>query len=109
MAQDITTAQFDEMVLKNMDKPVLVDFWATWCMPCTILSPRLDEIAEEFGEKILLTKVDVDKEYDLSEKYNIRGIPTVLMFYKGELKGEIVGVHDKEDYIDAINKILETK
>ena len=91
MALQITDASFDEVVLKS-DKPVLVDFWATWCGPCRMLGPVIEELATEYGGRVVVGKVDVDNNQEFAAKYGVRNIPTVLVFKDGEVVGRQVGV-----------------
>lgn len=94
MAKAFTTADFDKEVLQS-DVPVLVDFWATWCMPCKMLAPVIEELAAEAkGYKV--GKVDVDQEPELARKYRVMSIPTVLVFKNGEVAASSVGVQSKE-------------
>ena len=79
MALQITDASFEEVVLKS-DKPVLVDFWATWCGPCRMLGPVIEEIATEYEGRVVVGKVDVDSNQEYAAKYGVRNIPTVLVF-----------------------------
>ena len=83
---------------------VLVDFWAPWCGPCQMLGPIMEEISNELSSEVKVVKVNVDEELDLSVKYNVSAIPTVLLFSKGELIDTFIGFKQKEDYIKAINK-----
>ncbi len=83
---------------------VLVDFWAPWCGPCQMLGPIMEEISNELSSEVKVVKVNVDEELDLSVKYNVSAIPTVLLFNKGELMDTFIGFKQKEDYIKAINK-----
>ena len=92
----ITTANFDQEVLKSAI-PVLVDFWATWCGPCKMIAPILDELADEKAGKIKIGKVDVDGNQDLAGKYGIRAIPTLLLFKGGAVKEQMVGMVGKKD------------
>ena len=78
MALQITDASFDEVVLKS-DKPVLVDFWATWCGPCRMLGPVIEELASEYEGRVVVGKVDVDNNQEFAAKYGVRNIPTVLV------------------------------
>ncbi len=89
----LTVDNFEEEVLKS-DKPVLVDFWAVWCGPCKMLSPVVDQIAEE-TEGVKFGKVNIDEEMDLAEKYGIMSIPTLMLFKNGEPVNQLVGVQPK--------------
>ena len=93
---NITAANFDQVVIKSTT-PVLVDFWATWCGPCKMIAPVLDELAEEKVGKIKIAKVDVDNNQDLASKYGIRSIPTLLVFKGGVVKEQVVGMVGKKD------------
>ncbi|MFC2634843.1 MAG: thioredoxin, partial [Capnocytophaga granulosa] len=97
MALQITDASFDEVVLKS-DKPVLVDFWATWCGPCRMLGPVIEELATEYEGRVVVGKVDVDNNQEFAAKYGVRNIPTVLVFKDGEVVGRQVGVAPKKTY-----------
>ena len=105
MALQITDASFDEVVLKS-DKPVLVDFWATWCGPCRMLGPVIDELATEYEGRVVVGKVDVHNNQEFAAKYGVRNIPTVLVFKDGEVVGRQVGVAPKKIYTDALDSLL---
>ena len=105
MALQITDASFDEVVLKS-DKPVLVDFWATWCGPCRMLGPVIEELATEYEGRVVVGKVDVDNNQEFASKYGVRNIPTVLVFKDGEVVGRQVGVAPKKTYTDALDSLL---
>jgi len=105
MALQITDASFDEVVLKS-DKPVLVDFWATWCGPCRMLGPVIEELAAEYEGRVVVGKVDVDNNQEFAAKYGVRNIPTVLVFKDGEVVGRQVGVAPKKTYTDALDSLL---
>ena len=90
----VSDAEFDEKVLKA-DKPVLVDFWAEWCVPCKMISPIVDELAEELDGKMAFAKVDVDSSPMTAVKYGIRSIPALLIFKNGEPVDQIVGAVPK--------------
>ena len=98
-----TDANFNSEVINTKGK-VLVDFWATWCGPCQMLAPVLEEISTELGDKIKVVKVDVDTNPDTSGKFNVSSIPTVLLFVDGQVKETIIGFRQKKDYLDLIGK-----
>jgi len=83
-------AKFDEIL--NTEKPVLIDFYADWCQPCKMVSPILAEIKKEFGDQLKIVKINVDKNQQLSSRYNIRSIPTLMLFKNGEIKFSKAGV-----------------
>lgn len=101
MELTITKNNFEQLVL-NADKPVLVDFWATWCMPCRMLAPTIEEIAEEAEGKAYVGKVNVDEEAELAIQYGVRSIPTLIFFENGKEVNRMVGVQDKEDIETAL-------
>jgi|TARA_B100001250_G_scaffold284553_1_gene246644 thioredoxin 1 len=105
MALEITDANFEEVVLKS-DKPVLVDFWAAWCGPCRMVGPVIEEISNEYSEKAVVGKVDIDSNQEYAAKYGVRNIPTVLVFHNGEIVGRQVGVAPKNTYTEAIDSLL---
>ncbi|MCQ2453854.1 MAG: thioredoxin [Clostridia bacterium] len=95
----ITSANFEQEVVKS-NKPVLVDFWATWCMPCRMLAPTVEEIADEYGDKLVVGKINVDEESDLARKFRVMSIPTLIVFENGEEVRRSVGVVDKDDILE---------
>ena len=105
MALEITDANFEELVLKS-EKPVIVDFWAAWCGPCRMVGPVIDEISNEYSEKAVVGKVDIDSNQEYAAKYGVRNIPTVLVFHKGEIVSRQVGVAPKSTYTEAIDNLL---
>lgn len=105
MPQDVTTADFDSVVLGS-DKPVLVDFWAEWCGPCRMIAPVLEELDAEYGDKIMVAKVNVDNEPDLAMRFNITGIPLVGLFQGGNLVKQLVGARPKASYVEELAEYL---
>jgi thioredoxin 1 len=97
-------ATFDQTV-SDSNVPILVDFWATWCGPCRMIAPVLDEIAEEQADAVRIVKVDVDNNPELSDRCEIRNIPTLLFFKGGELKDQVVGLTTKADLISRLNAL----
>lgn len=83
---------------------VLVDFWATWCGPCQMLSPILEEIGTELQDKVKIVKVDVDAQNALASQYNVSAIPTVIIFKDGQVKETIIGFRQKQDYLKSLGQ-----
>ena len=104
-APHITDDKFEETVLKS-DTPVLVDFFAEWCGPCKMAAPILDELSEEYKDKVGIVKVDVDQS-ELAGKYGVMSIPTVVMFKAGKEVNRKVGFGGKAGYVDMITKVME--
>ncbi len=104
--QPVTDETFEEEVLKS-DKPVLVDFWAAWCAPCRMLTPIVDEVAQEFSDQAKVLNLNVDENSETSAKYNIKGIPTLLLFNGGEVKDQIVGATSKDNIARMIRSQLQ--
>ena len=105
MAIEITDSTFDEIVLKS-EKPVMVDFWAEWCGPCRMVGPIMEELSDDFKDKAVVGKLDVDSNQEFAAKFGVRNIPTVLVFKNGEIVGRQVGVAPKANYTEAINSAL---
>ena len=89
---------FAEEVL-NSDKPVLVDFWASWCGPCRMFAPIIDAVAEEYPDEVKVGKINVDEESELAQQYRVASIPTLIMFQNGEAVKRSVGVISKDDVV----------
>ena len=102
---EFTEDNFEAEVLKA-EVPVMVDFWAAWCMPCRMVGPVLDELATEYLGKAKVGKCDVDQAQNLAAKFNVRNIPTVLLFKDGEPIGNLVGARQKKDYQAAPDQAL---
>ena len=105
MPIDVTTDNFDELVLAS-EKPVLVDFWAEWCGPCRMISPVLEELSNEYSEKITVAKVNVDLEPDLAMRFNVTGIPLVGLFQGGQMVKQLVGARPKASYLEELAEYL---
>jgi len=105
MAVEITDANFNEIV-QNSDKPVLIDFWAEWCGPCRMVEPIVEEMAAEYEGKAIIGKVNVDENPDVSAKFGIRNIPTVLFIKGGQVVDKSVGAVPKNILTEKMNAIL---
>lgn len=97
----ITSKNFEQEVSKS-EIPVLLDFWASWCGPCKILSPIVDEVAEEVNGKVKVGKINVDEEQELARAFNIMSIPTLVVINNGKLVNQSVGVISKQQILDMI-------
>ncbi|MCG8474721.1 MAG: thioredoxin [Cytophagales bacterium] len=103
-ALEITDSNFEEIT--NTDQPVLVDFWAEWCGPCKMLTPVINELAEDFEGKAVIGKADVDSNPEIAAKFGIRSIPTILIFKNGEIVDKQIGAVPKNILIEKVTKQL---
>ena len=101
---EFTDANFDEAVLQS-DHPVLVDFWAVWCGPCKALAPIIDELATDYDGKAKVGKVDTDANREISVRFSVSAIPTVILFHKGEIVQKFVGLRGKKDFQTALDRL----
>ena len=105
MALEINDSNFEEIVLKA-DKPVIVDFWAEWCGPCRMVGPIVTEIGEDYKNKVIVGKLDVDNNPGIASKFGIRNIPTILFFKDGEIKDKQVGAVPKSTLVKKLDALL---
>lgn len=102
---DVTDADFEQVVLKA-DKPVVVDYWATWCKPCKQLSPIMDELATEYGDKAVVVKVDIEQAPDAAAKAGVMSVPTVQVYSGGEVVKSFTGPKPKDKIIDEFSDVI---
>jgi thioredoxin 1 len=103
--REVNDASFETEVI-NSEKPVLVDFWATWCGPCRIIAPHVQALADEFAGRAVVAKVDVDANKQWAIKYGIQSIPTLLFFKGGKLVDRVIGAVDKKVLNDKLSALL---
>ena len=101
MAIKVNNSNFEEEVLGS-DKPVLVDFFATWCGPCKMIAPIIEEIANEYGETVKVCKIDTDEAAALALRYGVSRIPTIMVFNNGEVTAKAEGLRTKEQLLDMV-------
>jgi len=101
----ITDENFENEVI-NSTKPVLIDFWATWCGPCRMIAPIVEELAGEFNGKVKIGKLDVDNNQQTSINYGVRSIPTLLIFKGGKVRDTIIGAVPKSNIVQKLNAVL---
>ncbi len=104
MANTLTDSEFDAKVLQS-DKPVLVDFWAVWCGPCIVQGPIVEEVATAVGDKAHVFKLNVDENPNVSQKYGIMSIPTLMIFKGGTVVRQFIGVQSKETLLSELTKL----
>jgi thioredoxin 1 len=102
---DVTDQDFEERVLKS-DEPVLVDFWAEWCVPCHMVSPVVEEIGQEKGESLRVAKLNIDENPEVTRRYGVMSIPTLMLFKGGEEKARVVGARGKQALLKEIDPHL---
>jgi thioredoxin 1 len=105
---NLTKSNFEETI-NQQDKPVLVDFWAQWCGPCRMLTPIMEELSSEYADDAIIAKVNVDEEMELAQKFGIMSIPNVILFNKGEIADNSVGVRDKNFYASKIATAIDSE
>ena len=101
---ELTDSNFEDQVVQS-DQPVLVDFWAEWCMPCRMLAPTIEKLAGQYEGKVKVGKVDTDSNRDVSVKYGISAIPTVILFKGGEVVKKFVGVTPEPEFKKALDEV----
>lgn len=104
-AAAVTKLDFETEVLQA-EEPVLVDFWAPWCMPCRMLAPTLDELASDYSGRVKIVKLNTDENPEVASKYGIRGIPTLIVFKGGEPVDRVVGVNPKSVLAEKLDSVL---
>ena len=104
MAKTITLDNFKETI--NTNQPVLLDFWASWCAPCKMLSPSIDKLSQEYEGTVVIGKVNVDEERELAQQFNVMSIPSVFVIKGGKVIESIVGVRPKKYYQDILDKAI---
>jgi thioredoxin 1 len=101
----VTDSTFDETVLKSTN-PVLVDFWATWCRPCQMVAPILEELTQDYAGKLTIAKLDVDQNQQTAQKYHVMSIPTMIIFKEGKPIANIVGFKPKDQLKKELDSVL---
>jgi len=104
--KEITEANFEDEVI-NSSQPVVVDLWAEWCMPCRMIAPIIEELAQEYNGKVKFGKLNVDENRNIAVRYSIQAIPTLLIFKDGQLVQKLVGLRSKADLEREIDSLLE--
>ena len=103
--QEVTDQNFDAEVIKA-DKPVIIDFWAEWCAPCRQIAPIISELAAEYGDRVKIVKMDIDKHPNTPGKFGVRAIPTILAFKNGQVVQQLQGARPKADFKKMVDGLL---
>jgi thioredoxin 1 len=106
--REFTDANFETEVL-NSEVPVLVDFWAEWCMPCRMLGPTIDKIADSYAGKVKVGKLDTDSNREVAMRYGINAIPTVILFKDGEVAQKFVGLKQEREFKEALDTVAQAR
>ena len=101
---ELTADNFEDEVLQS-DKPVLVDFWAVWCAPCRMIAPLVEEMADTYDGKLKVAKLNVDDYSEVAARFNVRGIPTLLLFSNGQVQDQMVGAGSRDHMVSMIEKV----
>ncbi|GHT32300.1 thioredoxin [Bacteroidia bacterium] len=105
MALEITDKNFGELL--NSGKPLVVDFWAEWCGPCRMVGPVIEDLSKEYSDRVMIGKVDVDANMDVTSQFGIRNIPTILFFKNGQLVDKVVGAAQRSTFVSKIESLLQ--
>lgn len=100
---ELNNSNFDRITLES-DKPVLVDFWATWCGPCKMLAPTIEQVAQEVSDRLVVAKLDVDKAAETAQRFNIQGVPTLILFKDGKIIDRQTGFRTKKQILDMLDR-----
>ncbi|MCL2540780.1 MAG: thioredoxin [Firmicutes bacterium] len=106
--QEVGNANFNDVVIAS-DKPVLVDFYATWCGPCKMLNPVLEAVSEAVGDKVVIAKCDIDKSMEIAQEYELMNVPTLILYNNGEEADRAIGFKQKNQLLEMIKKVVDLK
>jgi thioredoxin 1 len=105
MSQELNITDFESFINQS-DKPIIVDFWAPWCGPCSMFGPVIDSVGQKHSSKVVVAKVNVDENMDLAMKYSVMSIPSVLVFVNGRVATTIVGAYPEAEFVEKIKQYL---